>query len=89
MPSALRLSNRNAANSVFVENVATLNVKLVMRQIAERSPVLSEMLDKGEIALISGMYDVETGYVDFHRSLASVQPQEKKWEEIQQRSNVA
>lgn len=83
------LSNRNAANSVFVENVATLNVKLVMRQIAERSPVLNEMLEKGEIALISGMYDVETGYVDFHRSRTSVQPHGHKWDLVEQCADVA
>ena len=85
----ITLSNRNAANSVFVENVATLNVKLVMTQIAERSPVLYEMLEKSEIALISGMYDVETGYVDFHRSLSSVPPHGQKWDLVEQCADVA
>lgn len=86
------LSNRNAGNPVFVENVATLNVKIVMEQITERSPVLAEMLDNGEIALISGMYDVETGFVDFHsfhRSQAPKYRQVHKWEVIEQRANVA
>jgi len=58
-------SNRNADNPVFVNNVAMLNVRLVIEQIAERSPVLAEMIIRNEIALVSGMYDVETGYVDF------------------------
>ena len=59
-------ADRNAGNSVFVENVATLNVKITAKQILKNSPILSEMIAKGEIALIGGMYDVETGIVDFY-----------------------
>lgn len=56
---------RNAANSRFVENVADLNVRLTMKQIIKKSPVIAEMVQKGEIAIYGGMYDVETGVVDF------------------------
>lgn len=59
-------ADRNAGNSVFVENVATLNVKITAKQILKNSPILSAMIAKGEIALIGGMYDVETGIVDFY-----------------------
>jgi carbonic anhydrase len=59
--------NRTAANSVFVEKVAQLNVHLIMQEIPKRSQVIAEMLDKGEIAIIGGMYDVETGIVDFYQ----------------------
>ncbi len=59
-------TERNSKNSVFVENVATLNVKLTMQQIQEKSAVLKEMIDKKEIAIVGGMYDVETGKVDFY-----------------------
>jgi carbonic anhydrase len=58
--------NRTAKNSDFVEKVAQLNVHLIMHEIPKRSPVIAEMLDKGEIAIIGGMYDVETGVVDFY-----------------------
>ena len=58
--------NRNADNSRFVENVAALNVKLAMAQISRQSPVLKEMLEQGEIAIVGGMYDVETGKVEFY-----------------------
>ncbi|MBX3173738.1 MAG: hypothetical protein KF709_04965 [Gemmatimonadaceae bacterium] len=60
--------DRNAGNAAFVERVAELNVRLVQRQIRERSAVLAEMLDKSEIALIGGMYDVDTGAVAFYDS---------------------
>ena len=59
-------SDRNANNSEFVEKVASLNVRLTKKQILKNSPILMEMIEKGEIALIGGMYDVETGLVDFY-----------------------
>ena len=59
-------SNRNANNAKFVEKVASLNVRNTKRQIVKHSPILKEMIQKGEIALIGGMYDVETGIVDFY-----------------------
>lgn len=58
--------NRNSANSDFVEKVATINVKETMRAIPERSPILKEMITKGEVGLVGGMYDVSTGKVEFY-----------------------
>ncbi len=57
--------NRNASNPQFVEKVAHLNVRLTLKQIPEQSPILLEMVQKGQIALIGGMYDVESGEVKF------------------------
>jgi carbonic anhydrase len=59
-------SNRNASNSEFVEKVASLNVRITKKQILKNSPILKEMIEGGEIALVGGMYDVETGIVDFY-----------------------
>ena len=59
-------SNRNANNSEFVEKVASLNVKITKKQILKNSPILKEMIEKGEIALVGGMYDVKTGIVEFY-----------------------
>jgi carbonic anhydrase len=39
-----------------------------MSQIPQQSAILAEMLKKGEIALTGGIYDVETGKVDFFDS---------------------
>ena len=54
-------SNRNSNNAEFVEKVATLNVHVTIKQVLKNSPILKEMIEKGEIALIGGMYDVESG----------------------------
>ncbi len=49
----------------FVQQVAEHNVALTIRAITQRSPVLAEMLDAGEIGITGAMYDVETGEVTF------------------------
>ena len=58
-------ASRNSKNLEFVDQVAEANVRLVMRQIRERSPVLAEMLDQGKIGLVGGMYDLSTGKIRF------------------------
>ena len=62
------LGDRTAANAAFVERVAELNVLLVKSQIMERSPLLAEMVRNSDIALVGGMYDVESGAVEFYDS---------------------
>ncbi len=57
---------RTSKNHEFVDEVSEANVKLVMQQIRERSPILREMIDKGEITLVGGMYDLQTGKVEFY-----------------------
>ncbi len=59
-------TDRTSANDEFVEKVATLNVKMAMHQIHDKSTILNEMILNGEIAIIGGMYNVETGVVDFY-----------------------
>src|SRR5262249_37517870 len=54
---------RTSKNDEFVQKVAEANVRLVMQQIRERSPILREMLDAGNIGLEGGMYDLATGKV--------------------------
>jgi carbonic anhydrase len=56
---------RNSQNDAFVEAVAHMNVELTMVEILEKSPVLKEMYDNNEIGLVGGMYNVETGEVEF------------------------
>lgn len=57
---------RSSKNAAFVEKVAAINVMLVKQQIIARSPVLAEMIDAGELALVGGMYDVDSGAVTFY-----------------------
>jgi len=58
---------RTSKNDAFVQQVADANVRLVMNEIREKSPILREMLDKAEIGMVGGMYDLSTGRVDFNQ----------------------
>lgn len=48
-----------------VDAVARENVKLVVAQITERSPILAELVRDGKVALVGGMYDLDSGKVTF------------------------
>lgn len=58
--------NRNSSNAVFVENVATINVKRTVKSIQERSPILKEMIASGQIGIVGGTHDISTGIVTFY-----------------------
>ncbi len=58
-------SDRTSGNAKFVQAVADKNVVLTIERIRERSPILREMAEKGEIALAGAMYDVHMGRVTF------------------------
>lgn len=57
---------RNSKNGIFVENVASINVRRGVKNIIERSFILEQMVENGEIGVIGAMYDIETGQVEFY-----------------------
>ncbi|CAD0009227.1 carbonic anhydrase family protein [Flavobacterium chungangense] len=58
--------NRNSGNPEFVENVSKINVKRTVKSIMERSPILKEMIEKGEIGIVGGSHDIASGEVTFY-----------------------
>lgn len=58
--------NRTSANGEFVEKVAALNVKRTVKSITERSPILKEMIESGQISIVGGSHDITTGIVTFY-----------------------
>lgn len=56
---------RNSRNGTFVENVATLNIKRAIKAIIDRSYILEQMIERGEVAIIGGKHNLETGIVEF------------------------
>ncbi|MEZ7929807.1 MAG: carbonic anhydrase, partial [Flavobacteriales bacterium] len=58
---------RNSGNIDFVNEVARKNVLMTIDSIRAKSEVLSEMEQKGEIKIIGGMYDINTGIVNFYK----------------------
>ena len=57
---------RSSKNATFVENVAQINVKRSVKNIIERSFILEQMVENGEIGIVGAMHDLETGKVTFY-----------------------
>lgn len=64
--------NRNSTNSVFVENVAAINVKRTVRDIMARSPILHELISTGKVGIAGGMHDIATGDVTFFEDTITI-----------------
>lgn len=58
-------SLRNSSNLDFVNDVAVKNVLMTIDQIRSESPVLVEMEKNGEIHIVGGMYNIDSGEVNF------------------------
>ena len=61
--------NRNSSNAEFVEKVCIINVKRTVKSILERSPILKEMIENGEIGIVGGTHDLTTGQVTYFDEL--------------------
>jgi carbonic anhydrase len=59
-------TDRSSNNHYFVDAVAENNVKMTVRTLLEKSPVLREMAEKGQIKVVGALLDVETGKVQFY-----------------------
>ncbi len=54
---------RSSKNTALVESVTKANVKQTVRDIQLRSPVLADLVRKGELKVVGAMYDLDTGRV--------------------------
>lgn len=57
--------NRTGSNTTFVNNVTEINVHLTIDRIRRESPIIADLENSGQIKIIGGVYDVETGKVSF------------------------
>jgi carbonic anhydrase len=58
-------TDRSSKNARFVENVAILNVKRTVNSIIQRSHILEDMINNGQIGLVGANYDIDNGLVEF------------------------
>ena len=56
---------KTSKNDEFVEHVSENNVKYAMQQIREKSPILKEMENKGEIKIVGTFYRLTDGTLEF------------------------
>ena len=54
----------NSSNKDFVAKTVENNVKLTIERIREKSQILTEMENNGEIAIVGGVYSLQTGKVN-------------------------
>jgi carbonic anhydrase len=55
----------NAKDDEILSASVKENVRLQMKNVSEKSPVLREMIAKGQVGIGGGVYDLETGKVAF------------------------
>ena len=58
-------NERNSSNYKFVENVAEINVKRSVVNIIERSFILEQMVENGEIGVVGAMYNRDEQNAEF------------------------
>jgi len=58
--------HRTADNEEFVEKVTEINVKRTVHAIMERSPILKELIESGQIGIVGGHHNIATGEVQFY-----------------------
>jgi carbonic anhydrase len=68
----VNIADRHSKNSTFVENVASINVRRSVKSIIERSFIIEQMVENGEIGVVGAMYNIETGKVEFYSDVEYV-----------------
>ncbi len=55
----------NSKNTEFLNLAIEENVRETIANILDQSPIIAEMVDNGEIALVGGVYDLSSGRVNW------------------------
>ena len=56
---------RTSENEEFVQAVAHENVEITVQNIVDRSPVIRDLVEEGELVVVGAMHDVASGEVTF------------------------
>jgi carbonic anhydrase len=62
---AVASARQAPAREGLVNDAAHANVKLVSRQLLEESPVLKHLAEKGKVKIVTAVYDLESGRVEW------------------------
>ena len=57
--------DKTSKNEAYVEYVALNNIRNTIETIKDKSPILKEMADKGQIKIVGAYYNLKTGEVVF------------------------
>lgn len=56
----------NQDQSQYYDSISKANVKNVLKQIKEKSPIINELIAEQKIILVGAMYDISSGVVEFY-----------------------
>ena len=68
-PSISKAMLKDEDVHMFNDNAAYANVENSLEEILTRSEIVNELFKKGEIGIIGGVYNIETGQVDVFKNL--------------------
>ena len=77
-PSIAKAMLKEEEYHQFSDNAAYANVENSLEEILTRSEIVKEMFKKGEIGLVGGVYNIETGEVDFFKNLTKKKKEPKQ-----------
>jgi len=77
-PSIAKAMLKEEEYHLFSDNAAYANVENSLEEILTRSDIVKEMFKQGEIGLVGGVYNIETGQVDFFKNLTKRKKESKQ-----------
>lgn len=67
---------RNSKNGNFVEKVSSINVRRSVKSVIERSFIIEQMVEAGQIGVVGAMYNIDTGKVEFYHDVEYIKDSE-------------
>ena len=77
-PSIAKAMLKDEGDHIFNDNAAYANVENSLEEILTRSEIVNELFKKGEIGIVGGVYNIETGQVDFFKNLTKRKKETKQ-----------
>lgn len=63
--SKKQVNSEDCNNSLLIDQIAKNNALQVVAQIRQQSPIINDLLEKGEVGIVAGIHDIKTGKVTF------------------------
>ncbi len=77
-PSLSKAMLKDDKEHRFHDNAAYANVENSLEEILTRSDIVKDMFKKGDIGIVGGVYNIESGEVDFFKNLTKKKKEDKQ-----------
>jgi carbonic anhydrase len=58
-------SSESSRRNLIIDEISQHNVQTGVKQIVSKSPAIRQLVDSGKLAIVSGMFNIESGKVEF------------------------